>query len=335
LINIREIAKKANVSIATASRALNSQPNVSEQTRRVVWKAAQELGYPLSRLKNSTGLTRSVLVLIRDESSLQAPELILGDREFDRTVAIGVQSVLEQHGISTRLQRSPMHPENADEYANDLGVSGLILLGGVTNRQFISRLQELAVPFIIVGSHVHPLQVNSVMADLQAGTQQVVNHLVGRGCRKIGLVNGPETTATSIEKLNGLRLALAIHDLPFSLCQVVAGDFHAELGYSCTYSLLNQCPDLDGVIYADDRMAMGGLLAIKELGKRIPQDIAVASYGNYEIARFTDPPLTSVQYDMHAMGIIAARRLMMLLTEPDNLPWFVVVPTTLIVRQSA
>lgn len=335
MINIREIAKKANVSVATASRALNNHPNVSEPTRLAVWKAAQELGYPLTRLKNGPTVMRSVLLLIRDETDRQLPEVILGDREFDRTVAVGVQSVLDQHEIHTRLQRSAMDVAEAERYASDPSISGLIFLGGVTNRAFIHRLQELMLPFVIVGSHVLPLQVNCVMADLGHGTQQAVNHLVNRGCRRIGLINGPDTTATSQEKLNGLRLVLAKHELSFSNDQVVAGDFLAESGYACTKRLLAQRSDLDAILYADDRMAMGGLSALKELGKRIPQDIAVTSYGNYELARFTDPQLTSVQYDMKVMGAIAARRLTMLLTEPDAYPWHIIVPTNLIVRQSA
>jgi DNA-binding LacI/PurR family transcriptional regulator len=159
--------------------------------------------------------------------------------------------------------------------------------------------------------------------------------LFQRGCRKIGLINGPETTATSLEKLNGLRLGLALHNLLFEDCQVVAGDFFAESGFACTRSLLERCPNLDAILYADDRMAMGGLSALKELGKRVPQDVAVTSYGDYELSRFTDPPLTTIRYDMHAMGVVAARRLTMLLTEPDAYPWHVVVPTTLVVRQSA
>lgn len=335
MATIREVARQANVSIATASRALNNHANVSSTTRLLVLKTAQELGYPISQLKNAPQISRSVLVLTREQDGTFEQTGISSDPEFDRKVWIGVHNALEEHNIAARLQRSRMLLEEAYGYSNDVGISALILLGGVLNRDFVNNLVELDLPFVVVGSHLRPLEVNVVMADFMGGTCQAVEHLVNRSRRRIGMVNGPETTSTSKEKYLGLRLSLSMHDLPFQPSQIISGDFTPEDGYTATQKLFQQCPNLDAIIYADDRMAMGGIQALKEMGCLIPQDISITSFGNYEISRYIEPQLTSVHYDMNNMGIIAARRICNLLSEPDNQPLCIVVPTKLIVRKSS
>jgi len=335
MATIREVARQANVSIATASRALNNHPNVNPATRLLVLKTAQKLGYPILDQNNTPKISRSVLVLTREIDAVQEQKSVSSDPEFDRKVWIGVHNALEQHDIATRLQRTRMLPEEAYAYSNDISISALVLLGGILNRDFVSNLVELGLPFVVVGSHLRPLEVNVVMADFMRGTRQAVDHLVDRSRKRIGMVNGPETTSTSQEKFMGLRLSLSLHELPFHPSQVMSGDFTPEDGYATTIKLIQERPDLDAIIYADDRMAMGGIQALKEMGRQIPQDISITSFGDYEIAQYIEPKLTSVQYDMNSMGIIAARRICNLLSEPDNQSLCIVVPTNLVVRNSS
>lgn len=333
MANIRDVAKQANVSIATVSRVLNNQNNVSESTRQLVWQAVQELNYPLEKLRVASPISRSVLVLVRDDGVNDSDMTI--SREFERHVWMGVQSVFEQRHIATRLQRTRMRPEEAAQYAAETSVSGLVLVGGVSDRDFIGSLKETGIPFIVVGSHLQPIRINCVMADVTHGIRQVVAHLTARGRTNIALVNGPDTTMTSAAKLDGMRLELAKQALPFSADQVIDAEFSANSGYRRTQQLLQQWPDLDAIAYADDVIAVGGLKALREAGLRVPQDISVVGFGDYEIGHYAAPALTSVQYDMQAMGAIAARRLCMILDESDDQHWVVMRPTSLIVRESS
>jgi LacI family transcriptional regulator len=227
-----------------------------------------------------------------------------------------------------------MEPGEVRTYTNDLGVTGLVLLGGVLNHDFVCELQKAKVPFVVVGAHVLPLQVNCVVADYVSGMEQIVTHLAAIGRKRIGFVNGPATTSSSADKYRGFRLGLALHDLTFDPRRVVGGDFDAESGYKQTLELLRSAPDLDAIAFAQDTMALGGLRAIKESGRRVPQDVAVTGFYDYEIARFTDPPLTTVHFDISEMGVIAAQRLCNLIEDPDTRPLFMVLATQLIVRQS-
>ncbi len=330
---VRQIAKRSHVSPATVSRVLNDHPHVDERTRAAVLQVASQLGYDKGP-RDTRRVFRSILLLVRDENLRPDQEISLSGREFERSVLVALQPIFEQHGIAARLQRTQMEPSEVQTYVNDLGIAGLVLLGGVLNHAFACELQKAQVPFVVVGAHVQPLQVNCVVADYVSGIEQAVSHLASIGRKRIGLVNGPATTSSSADKYRGFRLGLALHDLSFDARRVVSGDFDAESGYQRTLELLRTVPDLDAIAFAQDTMALGGLRAIKESGRRIPQDIAVTGFYDYEIARFTDPPLTTVHFDIQMMGALAARRLCLLLDEPDQQCWMASIPTTLVVRAS-
>ncbi|NLF77796.1 MAG: LacI family transcriptional regulator [Chloroflexi bacterium] len=322
------------MSIATVSRALNGHHRVSEETRLIVLQAAHDLGYSPPRLCHTPQLSRSVLVLTREEAAATEDSTPAAGGEFERRVWVAVHSYLVQRGIAARLQHSTVTPEEAQLHASDIGVSGLVLLGGVRERIFVQELLSVRIPFVIAGAHLRPMEVNCVMADVGDGTRQAMQHLVERGRRQIGFVNGPPTTTTSAEKMDAYRLSLIVHGLPFTSDRVVVSDFSAESGYRQTRRLLQQITGLDAVIFADDVIALGGMRAIREFGYSVPDDLAVIGFGDYELARFVSPTLTSVQFDMNMMGIIAARRLCMLFDTPDDYPWLIRVPTTLVVRGS-
>jgi DNA-binding LacI/PurR family transcriptional regulator len=334
MATIRDIAKRANVSIATVSRVLNNSAAVKEAIRYSVLQAAEELNYPVENLRARPQINPAVLVLIRPNDTSGA-FTGMPDRDFERMVWDGVHTVLDQRGIAARLQQSGSSGEAASQYANDPSISGLILLGGIVQSDFVTALIKNRVPFVVAGSHLRDVSVNSVMADVFHGISSAVRALIADGRRRIALVNGPAETMTSAEKLDGLLLTLNKHGLPFTPNQVVSSDFTPETGYMQTLQLLKQFPEVDAILYGDDTIALGGTKALRENMKRIPDDVAVVGFGNYRLAEYTDPPLASVQFDMRAMGRIAAQRLCMLIESPDDDPWLIRVPCTFISRQSA
>jgi DNA-binding LacI/PurR family transcriptional regulator len=332
---IRDIARRAGVSTATVSRVLNNHRAVNESTRYAVLKAAQEIDYPLENLRSKAQIKQSVIVLTREDDRSATGNGQSGMREFERNVWGGVHDVLEMRGIATRLQQSRLTMAEAEQYVNDPSISGLILLGGILDRRFIDYLIANQLPFVAAGSHLQPLTINAVMADIGRGVRLAIDHLIASGRVNIGLVNGPATTMTSEEKLDAYRLSLSLHGLPFIPERVVASAFNAEEGYQHTHRLLAQAPGLDAILYAEDTIAMGGLRALRESGIAVPRDVSVIGFGDYDITRYTDPPIASVHFDMRLMGRIAARRLSMLLDEHDTDPWLVRVPCSLVVRESA
>lgn len=333
---VRDIAQRASVSIATVSRVLNNTGNVNESIRHSVLKAADDLGYPLENLRVKPQIRSSVLVLTRaDTATATASGHGESQREFERRVWDAVHSVLEVEGIATRLQQSSEDVEKARAYAADVSINGLILLGGIIRPDFAAELIRLQIPFVAAGSRIEGLAVNSVMVDVAHGIRAAAAHLIAKGRRRIGLVNGPNTTMTSLEKLQGLRLTLAEHDLPFEPQTVVTADFHPDSGYAHTRMLLEAAPHLDAILYADDSIALGGLRALRELGRTVPDDIAIVGFGDYELSQYTNPMLSTVQFDMNLIGRMAAGRLRMLLDKRDDDAWLMRVPCTFIERQSS
>lgn len=335
MTTLRDIAQRANVSPSTVSRVLNDYPYVDDETRAHVWQIVRALGYSGGPPRRQAAATRSVLLLVRAEPEAGDERTPSVSRDFERTVAAGVQSVFAQHGVATRLQQTRMDPAEVAGYAEGAGVAGLIVLGGVVHRPFLEALTAAGVPFVAAGAHALPLRVNCVMADVGRATEEAIAHLAARGRRTIGLVNGPEATSTSAERLRGYRLALAEHGLALGPGQIVRADFRAEAGHSATLQLLAQRPDLDAILYPDDLVAMGGLRAIRASGRRVPDDLAVVGFYDYDLAQYTEPPLTSLHIDMQRIGTIAARRLEMILDSPDGQDWLTLVEASLVVRESS
>ncbi len=331
MANIRDIAQRANVSTATVSRVLNDHRNVSEQTRMLVLQTAQDLNYPLPDPARKLIVSRSVLVLVRQ--GIETASQISGS--FERVAWSGAESVLTEKEVITKLQQSPMTVEDAARLANEAGVAGLIILGGVVPPDFLEALQQRGLPFVVAGSHARPLQVNNVMADVADGIRQATAHLLKRGRRRIGFVNGPETTLTSVEKLKGFRLAMGWENLTVEPTHIISAEFSPDSGYQQTKQLLGRVPTLDAIVFADDRIALGGMKALHESGVHIPDDIAITGLGAFDIARFTSPTLTTVGFDLFTLGQIAARRLCDLLIEPNQAPWNILVPTSLMLGESA
>lgn len=333
-VTLRDVAKHANVSVSTVSRALNNNPNVDEATRALIHETVGQLQYSLDNLRKSQGENPTILLLSRGDFAHETSEFSFG-ADFEKLITQGIRVVFEPIGFEVVLRYMRMQAENVDDFIANFSGDGVILLTGMIEPVFIYALQEARIPFVIAGSHVHPIETNAVMADNLRGVEQAVDHLVERGRKRIGLVNSSLLTKTSEEKLRGLRLGVQKHQLIFSEQQVVSSvDFNLESGYRQTFQLLDQAPDLDALIYGHDVMAMGGLRALKERGIRVPNDIAVVGFHDYEIAQFTDPPLTTIRFDTQLMGMMAARRLQMILDEPDHQNWLMIVPTSLIIRGS-
>ena len=307
---IRDIAREADVSISTVSRVLNDHPHVDSHTRQTVWKTATELDYPLSRLRGHSAKplrTIAFLSIAADEHSGSLPALTGG---IEQLIVRGAQSVFEERRISTHIYKSGASLDQMSRLIETNHISGLVFLGGIFDRDLCHGLQQQSIPFVTAGAHAYPLDVNSVMANYVQGMVFAVEHLVSGGRKHICLVNGPRESNTSNEKYWGFRLALSLCNMPYEEYQSTRGlSFDVESGFIATFNLLDLGRPIDAIVYADDGMAIGGLKAIKESGRKVPDDIAVIGFHNYDFARFAEPALTSIGFDMQMMGRLAALRL--------------------------
>jgi DNA-binding LacI/PurR family transcriptional regulator len=343
-VTLQDIARKANVSTATVSRVLNNYAYVNQLTREAVWQTADALGYSRNGTSTQSRKPRSILLLRMGHfAPIEYDRKNVGPhhQEFLRLVQEGVYNILPHQNYD--MQVHAYHRYGYDfqteiKQFSLLDLMGVILLSGRIQYDFLHLLQQSRLPFVIVGVITSNSSFNAVMADYMHGIEQAIRHLAQSGRRRIGLVNSSAKTLTNQEKYKAFRLALTLHDLEFHPHYVTDVDSEIPMQTGCKHTrrLLEQAPDIDALIYGDDYLAVGGMRAIKESGRRIPDDVAVIGFHNYEIARFTDPQLTTVHFSMQDMGAIAARRLLMLIEEsPGEEPWHILTPTSLVLRQSA
>ncbi len=332
---IRDIAREADVSISTVSRVLNDHPHVDSLTRQAVWKTATELDYPFSRLRGQTSKQGRTMAFLSSSVEQHAQVLPALSGGIEQLIVRGAQSVFEDRRVSTHIYKALADVEHMVDVIEANHISGVIFLGGVFDHALLRKLQAQSIPFVTAGGHAHPLDGNAVMANYVQGMVYAIGHLKARGRRHICLVNGPETTNTSREKYWGYRLALGLNDLQYESYQTTRGtNFNVESGFVATSELLGLHEPMDAIIYADDGMAVGGLKAIRESGRKAPDDIAVIGFHNYDFARFADPALTTIGFDMQMMGRLAALRLCNLMDGDKDDPHVMTVSTKLIVRDS-
>jgi DNA-binding LacI/PurR family transcriptional regulator len=333
---LRDIAARAHVSASTVSRVLNNYRFVDEVTRNAVLDAARELDYPIDALRKAPTATKTVLMLSRNAFEAPGAHSLLLGGTLEHQLTHGAQSVLADAGLNLRTERDAGYPTNAAQYAAEAGMQGLLLIGGIQDPGFLEGLRAAEVPFVVVAAPVRGVSVNYVSPNYGRGIEDAVAHLAGAGRRRIALVNGPATTETSAEKLRGYRAAVALRELPFDASQLVFADaFDPDSGFEATSRLLEQTPEVDAIVYALDDLAFGGLRCLRTAGRRVPQDVAVVGFMDYEIARFCEPPLTTVRADLAHIGAIAARRLVNMIERPDGDELHIYVPTELVIRDSA
>ena len=167
--------------------------------------------------------------------------------------------------------------------------------------------------------------------DQTAGVRSAIRHLVRSGRRRIATIAGPQDMVAGLDRLDGDRRALADTD---RRSIVAVGDFTRESGATAMRQLLDDDPDLDAVLVASDLMAHGALRALREAGRRVPDDVAVVGFDDIEFAPFTDPLLSTVRQPITELGRTIARQLVRRLRGDDVEP-AVILPTELVVRESA
>jgi DNA-binding LacI/PurR family transcriptional regulator len=186
------------------------------------------------------------------------------------------------------------------------------------------------VPVVCSGRPLVTSRVPYVDVDQLGGVELAIRHLLDAGRRRIATIAGPQDMVAGVDRLAGYRRVLADSD---RRSIVAVGDFTRDSGATAMRQLLADDPALDAVFVASDLMAHGALRTLREAGRRVPDDVAVVGFDDIQIARYTDPPLTTVRQPIEEIGRTVARQLLRLLAG-EQVEASVVLPTELVVRES-
>ncbi|HIC94761.1 MAG TPA: LacI family transcriptional regulator [Anaerolineae bacterium] len=324
-VTIKDVAERAGVAPSTVSRALNNRGRVSPETRERVLRAARELGYrpAMAGRGLALGRTENLGFLIHHRQSLD-PGSFYGE------VLAGVDSEARAHGFHVLFSADVS--ENLPAMVKERRVDGLILAGCDIPRDLIVALKARGVPLVLVDNHLD--EVDSVVTDNIGGAREAVAHLIRLGHEKIGFICEWFGDLSFAERFEGYKLALQEHGLPFDESLTAEGlPRQPESGYVAMKRLLEKAVP-SAVFAANDMTAAEAIRVIKERGLKVPEDIAVVGFDDGSLAPHTEPPLTTMRVFRERMGIMAARRLLELIEEPDQPPVQIKLATQLIVRGS-
>ncbi len=325
-VTIYDVAQRAGVGIGTVSRVLNNSPHVREVTRQRVLQAIAALEYHPNPAARSLSLRKTATV------GIIVPFFT---RPFFVEVLRGVDSELVQNDYNLILY-SVENKSLKDYYLRELPmrrrVDGLLLISLWLEESDVRALARARIPTVLIDSH-HP-GFRSVTVDNVAGARLAVTHLIEQGHRRIGFISGrlddPFGFPTSRERFIGYCQTLEDHGIPFRADYHQIGEFTAQSGRACMERLLALDAPPTAVFLTSDTQALGALQAIRESGRRVPDDVAVVGYDDIEVAQYVG--LSTVRQPMFQMGQEGVRLLLPTLNGEDAQQTHVNLPVELIVR---
>lgn len=331
MVGIEEIAKKAGVSRSTVSRVINNEPNVSERTRQRVLEVVSSHNYvPNRAARKLAGGRTSVIGLV---IPIGVSRLFV-----EPFFPILVQSVTDH---CNRLNHSVMlwlgEPERerrsiSQILSNDL-LDGVVVSSLEERDPIVAALHQSQIPFVLIGRYPDSLPVSFVDIDNEECTRRAVNYLLQTGRKRIATITGVAGTLVSRARLQAYVDTLTSAGLQVDENLIAEGGFVEEGGYTAMRRIAAHRPD--AVFAANDAMAVGAIRCLSELGLRVPEDVAVVGFDDAPFAASYKPALTTIAQPIGELGRRAVDMLMQLIENPDAKPIMEVLPSELVIRESA
>ncbi len=299
-MTIKDIARLSGYGVATVSRVLNNHPDVSEETRQKVMAVVEEQGFrPNTNAKHlKQQASTSIVVIVKGIMNMLFADLVEK-----------LQTLLRDAGQDTAvyyLDEDSNEVAYACQLCRERKPMGIIFLGGDLEL-FQSNFAPITVPCVLLTNTAHELgfhNLSSFTTDDELAAQQVVELLHSKGHQNIGLLGGNwSCSQISYRRLIGCRNACDQLGLPFDMeRQCEPCRYSMPEAYAATKVLLERCPDLTAIFAISDVMALGAVRALRDLGKRVPEDISVVGYDGIVISRYSLPRLTTVRQDTQQLA---------------------------------
>lgn len=335
-LNQTEIARIAKVSQATVSRVLNNDPQVNEELRQRVLAAVEAYDYvPDARaqsLRNSSKLSKTLGLVIH-----RAPARLAHDPFFSGLIA----AILEQggkHGYHLCVDAArTVHSRRAiyEELLRSRRVDGLILVESETDDERIERLDAQGFPFVLIGRYERGDTIYSVDNDNVGAAKMATEYLLGKGHTRIAFIGGPEGLVLTRDRLNGYQAALNEAGLTADGSLAFFSDFTEDGSARIMRDLMSLQDPPTAVLAMDDVLALGAMRAAKQLGKRVPDEMAIVGFNNSPLCSYVEPTITSVAVDIPALAKAATDMLIHLIEGCTVEPKRCIVPSELVIRGSA
>lgn len=300
---LKDIAKELNLSISTVSRALQGNPRISTKTRDKVLELAREYNYFQTRYVDPF-LQRKI----------NAVGVIVPSIKYHLyAMAIsGMESVLQNHDmqiIICQSNESYVRERILVKELMDMGVAGLIVsLAGETKEfDHFLGLKQAKVPLVFFNRLCDEIDSDKVIIDNFKAAYDATRHLVEVGCRNIAYIGGPNILQISNTRLLGYKKALVDENIPVREKFIEYSDFSREGNLNAARKLLYSPEYPDGVLAFSDQVAIGVMMAAKERGLKVPEEIAIIGFNNEPVDELLEPSMTSIDQPSYEMGVESAQ----------------------------
>lgn len=320
MVTIRDVAKKAGVSVATVSRVLNNKGYSHEDTRKLVNDAIKELNYKPNEVARSLFKKKSRLIglLLPDIRNPFFPEL-----------ARGVEDEIQEQGLHLIIGNADEKPEKEIDYIQTFKQNNVIGIISTRNQAETELYENLSIPVVFLDriTNDHP----SVYADGLDGGRKAAREIIKRGSKRIALLRGPIEVRTAQDRFKGAVEELCNANVDF---QVIRSSFSFDDAEKVAKTLFENFPETDGVIASNDLSAAAILHEALRIGRSIPDDLQIIGYDDIPLSKLLFPPLSTIRQPAYDMGREAAKLLIKIIEKQPLEQKNIRLPVTFIERQT-
>lgn len=334
MVTQKDVAKKAGVSSATVSAVINQNKYVSPELKKRVQKTIEILNYEINSVARSlkTKRTYTIGVIIGNVLS-----------NFYSILAKSIEENAKKHGFSIILCNGDDDPEEELKYLKVLKssrVDGIILTPTGKNISYIKQIIKTGTNLIFIDRLINGIDCDAVIVDNVNGAYQAVKHLIENGYRKVAIIDGFIDRTTGRGRLDGYLKALDESGIPRNDNLIKIGSFKQTSGMELCRELLTGSDKLEAIFTANLDITLGAIKIIKEMGLKIPDDVAIVGFDDSEWSTIIDPPLTCVRQPTSNLGKIVLEMLVKKINKDNdkalqNKPQVITLETDLLIRGSS
>jgi LacI family transcriptional regulator, repressor for deo operon, udp, cdd, tsx, nupC, and nupG len=327
VVTIQEVAKAANVSVATVSRVLNNSPSVNQKTRESVQAVIEKLNYRPNLLGRNLrrSETRMILVLL---PSISNP--------FYSKIVRGIEDVAHKNSYNIMLCNTNSDPKKERVYIDLLQnrlADGMILMASSLNKNELSEIGT-KFPAVQCCEYKEGAKISHISIDNVSAAYKVVKHLISLGHKRIGIVSNKNSYVSSTQREEGYKKALKDNNIEVDCGLIKYGDYSFRSGMMAGKDFLEMKDKPTAIFAISDMMAIGVIKELKNNGIKVPEDIAVAGFDNISMASMYDPALTTISQHQYDLGGTSMELLLKQIRGEMKEPQDIILEYELIIRES-
>src|SRR5690625_1032903 len=307
---IRDVARKAGVSVATVSRVINNKGKIADDTKKTVLEAIDELSYKPNIVARGLSTRRSYAV------AFILPTIT---NPFFPEMAKAVEDVARENGYKVLLCNTDDRRDILKDYLHTLGsqyIDGIIINSLNLVKEDLEELSQMGIPVVMMDRVLEDQNFTSITVNNREGGRMATEHLLDVGCKRVAHISGLETDFNAQYRLWGYRDIVS--EKPwFDPSWIGQAEFSVQSGYEVAKEIFTRHNDVDGIFCSNDLIAIGALKAASEWGKSVPNDLAIVGFDGIGMSGLTIPGITTIQQLVYYMGELAMKELLKKIEEKD------------------